>query len=988
MNRKYNLRLDLQFRCNNSVMRFDEFDNDTSDFFMRITRGGELFNIDKAIVALCVIKPDGSSDAEFINIKEGKLYANLPNNLKDIPGTYKAKALLVLNDEKVVVGPIEYEVDQDNIISQVNREVQDDNRFTILTDMINRLSTVENAEELRKQAEISRAEAEKLREKAIEKIKSDATKLISDTKKEITDYKNAKDTAISEDLVKYKQYITQSIDNYKSAKDTEINNTLNKYKTNTTDDITTFKNTKNKEIDDFKNTKNTELDNYKRDKDLEINNKITSSTNTLKGDIDSYKTSKDKEIDLYKSNKDTLINNKIKEVEAAKQNIVSTANSKISEMEQAKTNMQNDVNSKIEEADNRITELQNFESQLDAIDSKNTEQDTRLKEVEYKNKVQDVKLEGLFNENNNGRLTIEGEGNSLKLEGSKEGLVTVDKVVGNTMVNLYENKSKSFHTDYIHSVNEIVDLNRFVEGREYTAIILSSTSNFNAFRISNGDIQYNLVPMTTGKIKKFTYIPPTDNINKNDIRCYYYPTDNKFIQGDEQKVKTLILEGDYTNKPIPSEYIEGMQSTFEDCLVTQEMVDEGLEDVENLGKYKYEVEVKGKNLFSPSQLKSISSQENTGINKVLIKNNSILLTGTVSTGVPYDFRPVSNVSNPTLFNYFKLLPKGTTLSLSNNLNLLNYWAIRTSEGMKYQADTYTLKGNEIEIECFVRATSGTIFNNTELKIQIEEGEISPYEPYYSKTKAVYLNSPLHKDDEIVYEDGELKYYHNVCKEVLDGSDDENWVLDGVSDTHCGFFLSRTNFNVTNYCISDKFATIPASQWKVRDREGCIDSTGSVAFLIANSRLSTLDVVGFKAWLQQNPITVVYKLTEPYKETIDTNSFLMEIPNNATISIKSVVPVQSIKTTYTANIPSVYGLQETNNNQDNLIDISLCATDEMYMMIEPILEAMPKTININKRMVSKMVDMYVAMVIRGLKTIEEVPVRYRKEVQDILNKLEK
>ena len=36
----------------------------------------------------------------------------------------------------------------------------------------------------------------------------------------------------------------------------------------------------------------------------------------------------------------------------------------------------------------------------------------------------------------------------------------------------------------------------------------------------------------------------------------------------------------------------------------------------------------------------------------------------------------------------------------------------------------------------------------------------------------------------------------------------------------------------------------------------------------------------------------------------------------------------------------------------------------------------------------MVDMYVAMVIRGLKTIEEVPVRYRKEVQDILNKLEK
>ncbi len=212
MDRKYNLKLDLQFRCNNSKMTFNEFDNDTSDFFMRITRGGELFNIDNTIVALCVIKPDGSSDAEFINIKDGKVYANLPNNLKDIPGTYKAKALLVLNNEKVVVGPIEYEVDQDNIISKVNREVQDDNRFTILTDMISRLSTVENAEELRKQAEINRGQAEKLREEAIEKIKSDTTKLITDTKKEISDYKNAKDTAIDNDLKQFKEATNQAIE--------------------------------------------------------------------------------------------------------------------------------------------------------------------------------------------------------------------------------------------------------------------------------------------------------------------------------------------------------------------------------------------------------------------------------------------------------------------------------------------------------------------------------------------------------------------------------------------------------------------------------------------------------------------------------------------------------------------------------------------------------------------------------------------------------
>jgi hypothetical protein len=37
--------------------------------------------------------------------------------------------------------------------------------------------------------------------------------------------------------------------------------------------------------------------------------------------------------------------------------------------------------------------------------------------------------------------------------------------------------------------------------------------------------------------------------------------------------------------------------------------------------------------------------------------------------------------------------------------------------------------------------------------------------------------------------------------------------------------------------------------------------------------------------------------------------------------------------------------------------------------------------------SRMVDMYVAMVQRGLKTIDQVPVRYRERVREILAQLE-
>ena len=85
------------------------------------------------------------------------------------------------------------------------------------------------------------------------------------------------------------------------------------------------------------------------------------------------------------------------------------------------------------------------------------------------------------------------------------------------------------------------------------------------------------------------------------------------------------------------------------------------------------------------------------------------------------------------------------------------------------------------------------------------------------------------------------------------------------------------------------------------------------------------------------------------------------------------------------------IKEVNNTQDILIDTTMMATDEVYTMLEPILEMMPMTISIDGEMKggsSKMVDMYVAMVQRGLKTIEQVPARYREEVSRILTELEK
>ena len=94
-------------------------------------------------------------------------------------------------------------------------------------------------------------------------------------------------------------------------------------------------------------------------------------------------------------------------------------------------------------------------------------------------------------------------------------------------------------------------------------------------------------------------------------------------------------------------------------------------------------------------------------------------------------------------------------------------------------------------------------------------------------------------------------------------------------------------------------------------------------------------------------------------------------------------IQAIKTpTLEERVEQIEGV---NTIQDELINVSLLATDEVFCMLEPLLSS----VNIiDVKGVRRMVDMYVVMIQRGLKIIEDVPLRYREEVKRILEALEK
>ena len=88
--------------------------------------------------------------------------------------------------------------------------------------------------------------------------------------------------------------------------------------------------------------------------------------------------------------------------------------------------------------------------------------------------------------------------------------------------------------------------------------------------------------------------------------------------------------------------------------------------------------------------------------------------------------------------------------------------------------------------------------------------------------------------------------------------------------------------------------------------------------------------------------------------------------------------------------------DSDEKHETLTDVLLCAIDDLYSQIEPLLTVSEELCimgefesksRINALGGDSMVELYVVMIQRGLKTIEQVPARYREQVQALLNAVE-
>lgn len=601
---------------------------------------------------------------------------------------------------------------------------------------------------------------------------------------------------------------------------------------------------------------------------------------------------------------------------------------------------------------------------------------TGLIQLEKNNEIQDGILDGILSQVDDAYIEKTEQSNVIHLDGSGDGVVVLDGIEGNTMVNMvssYDNSrfkylnSTKLEDNWFklqHGSNENSSNVRVIKGTHiykpdttYTIFvdIKENTANAKLGLSSINSCIANYVtnfPNLLGTSKtKFTTRTDLDDDGRGGITTqdlYFCSWDKGGDLSNHITFRYWILEGDWTDKDTHY-YHEGLQSSFE-------------EKVNGEGKYEIEILSNNKNLYNVEDV-NIGSWMNGAGATVSKVNDNIVLNGTISDY--FDFRTVQNSWNPNLTELINKLPVGTTLTMSNNLtsekNTINYWSVIRDGAIKYFTNTLTIQKGDTGIGGFIRFQNGTVLNNTILKVQIEvNNKATSYTISKQNKIKLLINEPLravdNTKDRLCIKDGKLTIERNTFLQVLNGQ--EIWNMSDSLNT------SNTTRYYTNSLempiilnsngISDK---IPYITGGGKDNMTCIYVHSTVnridiRKLNTDNRWTTLEEL--KTWLRNNNVTLVLKRLEPiYEEVLNEygEPILLEGYENGTIYIDStIVPNTTVR--YTPKMESFKTLNEVGNNNtmlandinDNIIPYMM-DVDLMIMEKEMVL---PSQIN-NRKM---------------------------------------
>ena len=242
----------------------------------------------------------------------------------------------------------------------------------------------------------------------------------------------------------------------------------------------------------------------------------------------------------------------------------------------------------------------------------------------------------------------------------------------------------------------------------------------------------------------------------------------------------------------------------------------------------------------------------------------------------------------------------------------------------------------------------------------------------------------------------------VGKIVLDGCKVYESVTGVEGIVRWAYNLPKAKMGGSCICSMFDYVT-PAQTWKEPFKDGITVNSENGTILIYMDRYKEMGRHIKEVGALLDGLEVYYELETPYTEPIDLNEVILN-----TIRLKSYEPITHITSdnyllpTIKTQIPTDFNavvqglksnneeltsqvmslrqtndeLETTNREQDDVIDVTLLALDEVYGMID---EGEIETMSVG----SPMVNVYVKMIKRGIKTLDEVPAKYRTEVEELI-----
>ena len=309
------------------------------------------------------------------------------------------------------------------------------------------------------------------------------------------------------------------------------------------------------------------------------------------------------------------------------------------------------------------------------------------------------------------------------------------------------------------------------------------------------------------------------------------------------------------------------------------------EDFNNLGKYKVEYKVTGKNKFDKNLYQNLHTNYEYTEAEYMCKSIQL------KPNTKYTVSAKASDNSGLVLIGDKRAVNGTSyLDLRKTTEISKIYT--TSSDGKLYIGKYGIAND--------------LCNLIMDRIQIEEGAVATeYESYKEDIKTYYLSSPFLEGDTIEDVNGVATHVKRYEKVVLDGS--ENWRnFEYTDDTIVSFKYAidnTTGISMYRYIISDRFKTLVSHETIFENWSEGIALHGWAygnVICISKSKLSTLDVNGFKQWLSENPTTVVYELVSPIYEPISTESILCDSYVNGHLDVDTDIPIEKVEFRYYLN----------------------------------------------------------------------------------------